>query len=478
MATGLGWVTASAYLNRAVGFFTTLILARLLAPEQFGLITVASMMVEVLKIFRDLGFAQALIYRQDEVEEASDTALLLILGLNAALMLLAVAAAPPIARFFADPSMTPVLIVMSANLVPIAVRSVPEALLRKSTRFDLLVIPEVAPALIAAVVGIGMALTGYGVWSLVARTLLASVLGAVLIWWFVDYRPRWRFNRRIAGELYGYGKFIVGAMLLNVALYNLDKLYIAKFADIASLGIYTMAWAVASIPVTEFGHLLCRVAFPVFCQVNKNLPELRKIFLGSFRYNALAVSPMGVGIIIFGKDLAHLFLGAKWDGIGPALTILAAAALTRAISALIHELFRAMGRVQANQRFTMTRLILLGALGIPALSRGGLSGLCQLVLYSNLVVLAAEMWLAARALECRLREVVGANVPPLIAATLTIGGTYLVFRQLSAGESLIAAIVAVMLAILAYLGTILMVDRNLVTEARALFNRKGTPAPG
>src|SRR5690606_36464955 len=140
---------------------------------------------------------------------------------------------------------------------------------------DRLVLPEVIPALLSAGIGIAMALAGYGVWSLVVRTLSYSVLGVVIIWWFVDYRPGLRFNRRIAGELYGYGKFIVGGMLLSVGVYNLDRFYVAKFASIADLGIYTMAWAVASIPVTEFGHLLCRVAFPVFCQVNKDPAALR-----------------------------------------------------------------------------------------------------------------------------------------------------------------------------------------------------------
>src|SRR5688572_23539180 len=209
MAAGLGWVTASSYLNRAVGFFTTLILARLLAPEDFGLITVASMMIEVMKIFRDMGFSQALIHRQTEIEEASDTAFRMVVSLNLALFALAALASPLVARFFDDPSMTPILVIMAGNLVPIGIRSVPEALIRKATRFDKLVLPEVIPSLLSAGVGIALAMMGYGVWSLVIRTLLYSVLGAIMIWWFVDYRPQWRFNRRIAGELYHYGKFIV-----------------------------------------------------------------------------------------------------------------------------------------------------------------------------------------------------------------------------------------------------------------------------
>jgi teichuronic acid exporter len=469
MAAGLGWVTASSYINRIVGFFTTLILAHLLAPKDFGLITVASMMIEVLKIFRDMGFAQALIHRQTEVEEASDTAFVMVVSLNLALFAVAALSAPLVARFFDDPSMTPILIVMAANLVPIGVRSIPEALIRKATRFDRLVLPEVIPSLLSAAVGIVLAMAGYGVWSLVFRTMTYSILGAVMIWWFVDFRPRWRFNKRIAGELYHYGKFIVGGMLLTIALYNVDRLYIAKFDGIASLGIYTMAWAVASIPVTEFGHLLCRVAFPVFCQVNQDPKALRQIFLGSFRYNLLAVTPLAIGIMIFGKDLARLFLDEKWAGIGEALTILTAAALMRAIAVLVHELLRATKHVHIAQRFTMARLLLLAGLGIPALELGGLPALCMLVLVSNFVVLAAEIWFAARLVDARVRDLVGAALPPLAAATLTIGPIYLLYHQYASRDSLVLALASVALAVLAYVAAILLTNKSIIADARALF---------
>jgi O-antigen/teichoic acid export membrane protein len=469
MAAGLGWVTASSYLNRAVGFFTTLILARLLAPEDFGLITVASMMVEVMKIFRDMGFSQALIHRQTEIEEASDTAFRMVVSLNLALFALAAVASPLVARFFDDPSMTPILIIMAGNLVPIGIRSVPEALIRKATRFDKLVLPEVIPSLLSAGVGIALAMMGYGVWSLVIRTLLYSVLGAIMIWWFVDYRPQWRFNRRIAGELYHYGKFIVGGMLLTIALYNIDKLFIAKFDGIASLGIYTMAWAVASIPVTEFGHLLCRVAFPVFCQVNQDPAALRQIFLGSFRYNLLAVTPLGIGIMFFGSDLSRLFLDEKWAGIGPALTILAGAALLRAVAGLIHELLRATNQVRIAQRFTMARLVLLGAFGIPALQWGGLNALCQLVLVSNALVLVAELWVSARLVKCRVSELLSAALPPVLAGTLTIGATFMLYHRFANRDSLLVALAAVLCAVLAYVASILVTNKHILSDARALF---------
>jgi O-antigen/teichoic acid export membrane protein len=471
IASSFGWATISSYLNRITGFVATLILARLLAPEEFGLVAVAAMMIEVLKIFRDMGIAQAIVYRQTEVREAADTAFVVVVLLNVGLVLIAVAASPLLANyFFDDPKLMPILIVMASNLIPAGIRSIPEALIRKEMRFDKLMIPDVAPAMVSAVVGVVMAYAGFGVWSLVARTVVATLLGTIMIWWFTDYRPKWRFNRRIAGELYGYGKFIVGTMLLNVALYNIDKVYIGKFGGIAELGIYTMAWVIASIPVSEFGHMLCRVAFPAFCRVNQNPEELRRVFLNTFRYNCLAVMPLGFGIIFFGKDLVQVFLGDKWSGVGVALAILAGAALCRAVSTLIHEALRAVAAVKANQQFILLRLIIVGGFGIPALNWGGLPAMCALVLIGNLAALSAEMWYVNRKLQLGFGQLMRSFLPPLTIASLTIGACFAVYSQIpGAHDSLWITIAGSLVAAALYAGCVALVDRSILADARALF---------
>jgi O-antigen/teichoic acid export membrane protein len=477
MVTGLGWVSAASYLNRAFGFVTTLILARLLAPDEFGAVAVGAMMVDALKIFRDMGLGQALIYRKDDSALANDTALTMILGINVLLFAVAIVTAPWVSGFFGDPSVTPVLIVMSANLIPIAIRSVPEALIRKHAHFNRLAVPEVAPVVLSSILGIVLAMTGFGVWALVARTLSATILAAVIIWFYVDYRPRLRFDRAIARELFHYGKFVFGATLLTVALYNVDKLYLGRFAGVGALGIYTMAWAVASIPVTEFGHLLCRVAFPIFCRVSTDTEKLRRIFLGSFRYNGMIVVPLGVGIGVFGPDLSRMFLGDKWAGIADPLRLLAVASLIRAMSSLIHELFRAVGQVKTVQTFTFTRLALLAALGIPALKWGDLDAMCLLILLSNLAVFIFEFTMAARLIGSSSFALIAAPAQAIGCSLLSFGAAYTAWWYLAPHESLLATLVAGAVGGAGYIGLIFAFNRTLVSEARQLFAKQpGGPA--
>jgi len=477
IVTGLGWVSAASYLNRAFGFITTLILARLLAPDQFGAVAVGAMMVDALKIFRDMGLGQALIYRKEDSTLANDTALVMIVGLNVLLFAIATVTSPLVSQFFGDPSLTPVLIVMSVNLIPIGLRAVPEALIRKQSRFDKLAVPEVAPVLVSSILGIVLAMMDFGVWALVARTLSATLLAAFIIWFYVDYRPRLRFDREIARELFHYGKFVVGATLLSVALFNIDKLYLGRFAGVGALGVYSMAWAVATIPVTEFGHLLCRVAFPIFCRVSADTEKLQRIFLGSFRYNSLIVVPLGVGLGIFGPDLSRMFLGEKWQAIGDPLRLLALASLVRAMSALIHELFRACGQVKVVQTFTFTRLVALAALGIPALKWGGIDALCLLILVSNLAVLIVEFSMAARVIGSSPLALVAAPAQAILCSVLAFGAAYLAWWYFLPRESLLATLLAAMLGGGAYLALVFALNRTMLSEARQLFAKQpGGPA--
>jgi O-antigen/teichoic acid export membrane protein len=230
-----------------------------------------------------------------------------------------------------------------------------------------------------------------------------------------------------------------------------------------------MASAVAAIPVTEFGHLLCRVAYPAFCKVNEDSIRLRGLFEGAFRYNALAVAPLGLGLAIFGELLASAFLGDKWQGLGVALRILAIAALARALSALVHEFLRATGRVKTVQTFTLARLTFLIALGIPALLWGGLTAMCALIAASNVTVLIAEMWTSARASGGSFRRLANLAAQPMFLAGLSIGSVYSALIALSPAPGHIATAMAVLFAGATYAGIVLLLNRDIVTEARKLF---------
>lgn len=465
-AAGFWWVALSKYVTRFLGFLTTLVLAKLLAPEDFGLVALAAMLINVLTIFKDMGLGQALIYRREETGEASDTAFYLLLGLNTMLFLLAAALAPLAASFYDNALVAPIVILMSTNLIFIALRGVPDALIRRNVDFKKLVVPEIAPVVVGAAVGVWMAYAGYGVWSLVVKGLIVDVIATVMIWKYTNYRPAWRFDKQVARELLTYGKYIVGTSIFAVALYNIDRFYVSKMEGLAVLGIYTLALTIANIPVSEFGHLVCRVIFPVFSRVNHDAPALRAAFTKTFRYNASATIPMAVGLMVWGPAAVGTFLDERWSGIAVPLQILAFAALLRSLSVVIHEVLRAQGNPQVVQRFVIYRLVGIGGLGVPALMLAGLEGLCWLTAGTYLTVLLWEFAVVARALALLWADGLKALLRPSVLSVVAIVGSYALLQWGSYYLGGANVFVGVAIAVIAYAALVYLFDRALVQGIR------------
>lgn len=470
VASGFGWVVFSNTLNRILGFGTTLVLAKLLTPEHFGLVAAAETMIGALKIFRDLGIGQALIHTRRTDSLTSDTAFVMTLLLSPILFLSACIAAPFMSRFLESPSLTPVLIVMSSSIIALTVRSVPDALLRKEVDFQKMVAPDLISVFVASVVGIVLALNDYGVWSLVIRTLIFYWLGTLLLWRVCDYKPKLRFDRAIATELFHYSKFIVGSAILFMALYNVDRLFVSKLEGMVALGIYTLAMGLANMPVSEFGHLVCRVIFPVFSKVKDDAVELRKYLVQAMTVEGLVTIPMAAGLVVYGPLLSTLIFGDKWEGLGDALEILTFAALFRAISVIFHEFLRAIGDPKTVQSMVAFRLVVLCAGGYHSILYGGLLGFCWLIAGSSLLALIIELLIVKSRVDVSLLRLLRVLVLPTWLSALVIGGSYWLMLRIDESPSMALTLVFVAASAAGYFAVLAFIDRkrlqSLIAELR------------
>lgn len=459
------------YSNDALGFITTLILARLLAPEDFGLVAVAGMVIEALRIFKDLGLSQALIYRQDDIERASHTMFLMVVGLNICVFICAVLISPLAGMFFDTPSVIPVIAVMASNLVWTSVRAVPDALLNKSLSFNKLVVPELVPVMLGSAISIGMAYQGYGVWSLVVRSLIISLGGMILIWPYTSYRPSFCFDKAVAQELMQYGRHIVGSSVMLVVLYNIDKFFISKFVGLGALGVYAMACTIANLPITQFAHIVCRLMFPVFSRMNGDGDVLRKAFLQTFKYTACITFPMALGISIYGPDAIAVAYGEKWAGTGLSLQILAGYAFFRSLSVVIHEMFKGTGHPELMQFFIIVRLCFISLLGIPSLVWFGLPGLCVLIAGTYGLVFVLEVRKVWGDLKLLPGDFIRTLGLPLIVSAGLIPTIYWVVRINSAAMDLPHLVLGIVITVLFYALSVFTFDKVIVSDIKKILFR-------
>lgn len=395
--SGLAWSGVGLYTIRLLGLVTTLVLAKVLVPADFGLVAIASMLVAILQLLKDMGLSEAIIYQQDRSERVLDTAHTLLVGLYFLLFLIAAALAPVVAHFYKTPDATPVIIITASTLVWDSARAVPRAVFRRELAFRSLFLPEVVPVGVACVVSLIMALHGYGVWALVAKTVLHSILGMVLLGFSTPYRPKFRYDGAVARQLLQYGKFIMGATILFVAVYNIDKFYVSRFAGLAALGMYELAVRISDLPVREFSFVVGSVMFPVLAKAQAG-PILRRTFLGALKYTAFVSFPMALGISFYGPRLVANIYGPAWTGMIAPLQVLSVYALFRSLSSIIHDGFKATGNPRLMQKAVFFKLCLIGALGIPAIKMFGLVGICVVIVVTYAATFVVELVVISRLL--------------------------------------------------------------------------------
>lgn len=466
--SSFSWVALISYANRFLGFVTTLILAKFLDPKDFGLVAIASMVIEVLKIFKDLGLSEALIYKKEQIEEASNTAYFLIVGFHIVLFILASIVSHFAGNFYNNSLVMPIIIVMSSNLVWDSLRAIPRALLRKNIEFKKLVMPEVLPVLVASVVSLVMAFTGFGVWSLVVRTVLHSILGMILLGRIYPYKPTFNFNIGIAKELFHYGKFIMATSMMLVILYNIDKFYVSKFSGIEFLGFYELAMRISDLPVKELSHVIGSVMFPVFSKMNNKLDQFKNAFMTTLKYVCTISIPMSLGISIYGPYLVTRIYGEKWIPLSKPLQILALYALFRSMSSIIHDAFKALGRPEYMQKYVFVKLLLISILGIPSLKFFNLEGICYLIVLVYAFTFIFEVITLSELISFKFSELVRTIFNPLLLSIILIPGIFVSFKFIFLKLELHTIFFSIFLTILTYFFILIKLDKSIVLNFKKL----------
>lgn len=471
IATGFGWQVLSAYSNRVFGIVTTLILAKVLTPQDFGLVAIASMTIEVLQIFKDMGLSEALIYSKRDDPEVMDTAQTLLVGFHTILFVIAAIISPFAARFYDNPMVMPVLLLMASNLVIDSLRAVPRTLVRRNIQFEKLVIPEVVPVGVSSLVSIVMALSGFGVWSLVAKTMLHSLLGLILLHRIIPYKPRFRWNRQAALDLMHYGKFVVGASMVFVVVYNVDRFYVSKFSTVAMLGMYEVANRLAELPVKQFAFMIGAVMFPVLTRMQRAGEPIGPVFLKTIRYAALVSVPLAIGLSVYGPTLIAAIYGERWAGMIPFLQTLSIYSMFRAQSSLIHDTFKASGHPRMVMRFAILKLVLLGGLGLPAITQYGVIGLCYVVIVTYAIGYLWELWTISHVLEVSFWSALGQFALLIAVSTVIILGSHVGLEWVIGRLNVWMTAIAIVAVALTYFGVMFVIDREVITDIRALARR-------
>ena len=343
--TGVRWVASGSLLQQIAQFIVGIVLMRLLTPTDFGLLGMIVVFTGFILLFGELGLSTALIQSSEVTDDQLSTVFWLSLVLGCVAGAVAFLAAGSVAAFYDEPRLTLLMQLASIALLMSPLSAVPRALLSRQLRFKALAVVETTAMLLAGAVAITMAFHGFGVSSLVAQMIGFSLLHTLFCWIAIDWRPTRKVRFAAVRNLSEYGLNLVGATVLNYLVRNLDDLLIGKFVGSAGLGIYTRAYGLMLMPLSQVTRVVGRVLFPALSRVQHDVDLFKSVYLRTVSLIALVTIPIGVGLFVTAKPMILTLFGAQWLPVVPILQILCFVAVKQPISSTTGWIFEAKGRL-------------------------------------------------------------------------------------------------------------------------------------
>lgn len=448
VAVGLTWTLTAMVSTRLVTLIGLAALARLLAPEDFGLLAFALAYVTYISAVGDLGAGTALIYWPSRQDAAAQITFVIAVAMGWVWLGCTVLLAPAIAAFFENPAGAPVLVAIAWSLPIQALGSAHDALCRKSLRFRAWLLPELGLATGKAVISIALALAGFGVWSLVWGHLAGHLLRTVLLWIIVPWRPTLGIPRGLVGPMFAYGRSIVAVNVLSVIVHHSDLLIVARVLGVAALGFYQMAAKIPEMTITVLMRAVSHVLFPALSRAHAQGLNAAETYLATLRGVGLVTIPAAVVLAMLAEPLVLILFGATWAPSIPVVQALMVVACLRALGTHAGDLLKASGRPGTLVVLaTIKAAVLLPALVLVA--PGGMVAVAQTMAVVTAVTMTLDIAVACVITGTPGWPVLASMRPGLAGGAAVAAGLVLVDAGLpavaapvTAGASLAVAAIA------------------------------------
>ena len=317
---------AGQMISFLLNISSTVFMARLLSPEDYGLVAMVTAVTGFVVIFKDMGLSAAVI-QKDSIDQKQVSAVFWInAGISLGIALIIAAMAPFLASFYSEPRLLEITLVFAASIFITGLSLQHNALMKRQMKFQALSVIQIACTAVSVVAGILMAWAGFGYWAIVAYMVLNPVISVIVLWAVCDWRPSFSVKALEVGSLLKFGAGITGFDLVNYFSRNMDNVLIGKYVGSEALGVYTKAYQLLLLPITQLRDPLNSVALPALSTL-QNDKEKYQAFYRRFLFTLSFFSmPLVVFMGVYAEELILTVLGSQWIAAGPIFRLLAFAA--------------------------------------------------------------------------------------------------------------------------------------------------------
>ncbi len=419
---GIKWSFINKFGLQLLKFIFSVVLARLLSPNDFGLFAMITVFSNFGLVFKDLGFGHALIYQKDNSRNEYDSVFSMNLFIGILLSIIFFVLASSIASFYDEPRLNYITKAFSLVFILQSVSLVNIVELKKKIDFKKIAFVENVSYFSSSIIAIIFAFTGFGVWSLVIRSLLNSVFRSLALFWITEYRPKFNLQFKIIKRLWKYSLSVSLTSFLTYWIRNLDNLMIGKLIGQETLGIYNMAYQIMLIPVQNISGVIKDVLFPSFSSVNNDITIIRTVYLKTVQSVALISFPILAGVSILSDTFVWVLLGEKWNEMVFPLRLLALIAIPQSVFAVNGTIYLNTGRPDIPLKINLISLPVYAFGFYFGLKINGMIGLIYAYIIIYILMIIPIFYYSSRSIELRLVTFLTKLSPIIIGVVVMYGG--------------------------------------------------------
>lgn len=342
--TNFIWRFAERCGAQGVSFIVSIVLARLLAPEVYGTISIILVFTTILNVFIDSGLGNALIQKKDADDLDFSSVFFFNISMCSILYIVMFLFAPLIAQFYHDTSLTPVIRVLSLTLVISGVKNVQQAYVSRTMQFKRFFFATLGGTIGAAIIGIAMAYIGLGIWALVAQQLFNATMDTVILWITVKWKPKKMFSFSRLKGLFSYGWKLLASSLLETIYNNVRQLIIGRMYSSADLAYYNRGKQFPDLLIANINSSIDSVLLPTMSKEQDNRERVKMMTRRAIKTSTYIMAPLMMGLAFCGTPVVRLILTDKWLACVPFMQIFCITSMFYPIHTANLNAIKAMGR--------------------------------------------------------------------------------------------------------------------------------------
>lgn len=383
---GVLWSTLERFSVQGIQFVVMIIMARMLTPNDYGLVGMLAIFIAVSQSLVDSGFSQALIRKQDRTETDNSTVFYFNLVVGLLLYGVLFTVAPLIADFYNEPQLILITRVIGFSVLFNSLVVVQRALLTIKIDFKTQAKAALTAAITSGVIGIWMASSGYGVWSIVAQQLINLGINTLLLWMLSHWRPKWIYSWKSFHELFGFGSKLLASGLIDTIYRNIYLIVIGKVFSASDLGYYTRAHQFTDFPSSNLTGIIQRVTYPILCSIQDEDERLADVYRRFLRISAFVIFPLMMGLAAVAEPLVLSLLKEQWLFAATLLSIICFQMMWYPIHAINLNLLQVKGRSDLFLKLEIYKKI-VGVVILCITIPLGLVAMCIGAFFSSMIAL-------------------------------------------------------------------------------------------